>query len=154
MKKVYESTDLIKKMEIQKLKDNEDKRIEKYGVSNFQIQKNKEIFEEKKNNEKKKFIHVRDNYEEIQKENEVKNQEITDKITRKKLSKINEIFCRRTDEYINKRQSSYDRFIENYSNIKKLSNRKNLKLLRMQQIKNRRSVEKARSLYVSRDNMR
>lgn len=154
MKKVYESTESIRKMEQQKLKERESKKIEKFGTYNNQVQKHKQDFEVKRSKEKKKFEHVRENYEEMQRDYETKKQELSVKLRSKKQSRIKELMNNRMNAYINKRQSSYDKFIENYSSIKKMNNRRNLKLLRVQQMKNRRSFDKARSVEISKDNLR
>ena len=154
MKKVHESTETIKKMEQLRLKEREIKKIEKFGVYNSQIQKQKQDIEGKRSKEKKKFEHVKENYEEMLKDYEASKQELTVKIKNKKQSIIKEFMNGRMNAYINKRQSSYDKFIENYSSIKKMNNRRNLKLMRTQQMKNRRSFEKARSMEISKDNIR
>lgn len=154
LKKVHESTETIKKMEQQKLKERESKKIEKFGVYNSQIQKQKQDIEEKRSKEKKKFEHVRENYEEMLKDYESQKQELSVKIRTKKQSRLKEIVNGRMNAYLNKRQSSYDKFLENYSSIKKMNSRRNLKLMRVQQIKNRRSFEKAKSMEISKDNTR
>jgi len=154
MKKVYESTDLIKKLELQKTKDRESKKISKFGNFYNQMQKHKQDFEIKRSKEKKKFDQVRENYEEMQRAYEIKKQELSNKIKTKKQPLAKDIINKRMDAYINKRQSSYDRFMENYSNIKKIATRRNLRLLRIQQLRNRRSSDKARSVDMSRDNIR
>jgi hypothetical protein len=154
MKKVYESTEAIKKMELEKLKNREDKKIEKFGVYSSQMQKQKQNLEEKRTKEKKKFEHVLENYEEINNGFQNQKLELSAKIKSKKQSRIKELMNGRMNEYINKRQSSYDRFIENYSSIKKFNNRRNLTLKRIQHIKHKRSYEKARSMEISKENIR
>lgn len=154
MKKVYESTESIKKMEQQKLLDRENKKIEKFGNSNNHKQKHKQDLEEKRSKEKRKFEHVRENYEEKLKDYECKNQELSAKLKAKKQSRLKEILNNKLSNYISKRQSSYDKFIENYSYIKKSNNWRNLKLMKIQQIRNRRSFEKAKSVEISKDNVR
>jgi len=154
MKKVYESTETIKKMEVQKLKERENKKIEKFGTNNNQLQKHKQDIEEKRSKEKKKFEHVRENYEEMLKDYEYNIQELSDKLRTKKQTRIKESINNKLNAYINKRQSSYDKFIENNSSIKKMNYRRNLKLMRIQQMINRRSFERARSVEISKDNIR
>lgn len=118
------------------------------------MQNKKQSFEEKRSKEKKKIVQVRENYEEMQREYEVKKIELSNKLKTKKQTLVKDIINRKMDIYINKRQSSYDKFMENYSNIKKLTTRRNLRLLRFQQIRNRRSFDKLKSVDVSRDNIR
>ncbi len=154
LKKVYESTDLIKRLELQKTKERENKNISKFGKFYSQMQNKKQSFEEKRSKEKKKIVQVRENYEEMQREYEVKKIELSNKLKTKKQTLVKDIINRKMDIYINKRQSSYDKFMENYSNIKKLTTRRNLRLLRFQQIRNRRSFDKLKSVDVSRDNIR
>lgn len=154
MKKVYESTESIKKMEQQKLKERENKKIEKFGAYNNKIHIQKQDFQEKRSKEKKKFEHVRDNFQEMQRDYETKKQELSIKLRTKKQSRVKELMNNRMNAYINKRQSSYDKYLENYSSIKKMNNRRNLKLMRIQEMMNRRSFEKARSVEISKDNLR
>jgi len=154
MKKVYESTESIKKMEQLKLKERENRKIEKFGSYNEHAQIQKQIVENKRSKEKRKFEHVRENYEDMQRDYETKKQELSVKLRSKKQSRIKELMNNRMNLYLNKRQFSYDKFLENYSSIKKMNNRRNIKLMRVQQMKNRRSFEKARSVEISKDNLR
>jgi len=154
MKKVQDSTNLIKKLELQKMKDNENKKIERFQMFYSQTQKKKEIIDEKRFKDKKKFDHVRENYEDMQRDYDKKKLALSNKLKKKKQSKIMEIMNRKLDVYVNKRQSSYDRFLENYRDIKSNNTRRNIDLMRVQQLRNSRSVEKAKSVDISKDNIR
>jgi hypothetical protein len=154
LKKISESTDLIKKLEQKKVRERELKKIEKFGISNVEQQRHKQIIEEKRSKEKKRFEDVQVNLEEIEKNYERKNLILSNKIKLKKTQKLNHLYGRKLEEYMIKRQSSYDKFSLNYDTLKINNNKRNLKLLKLQQMRNRRSHEKARSVDISKDNIR
>lgn len=155
MKKIYASTDLIKKLEQKKLHERENKKIERYGASDLQMLKHKNLFEEKVSKDKKRIIEVRENLEDLKKEYQEKNLELSNKLKGgKKMKKRNEILNKKVGDYLIKRQSSFDKFIENSDILKKTTQRRNMKFLKMQQLRNRKSHDKARSVDISKNNSR
>ena len=154
MKKVYESTDIIKKIELKKYKERENKKIDQFEGIYYNLQKIKQNFDEKKSKEKKKNLEVKENLQDLAEEQNIKSTDLSNKINQRQLRKINNFLTKRMDDFYLKRQNSVDRCLENHEIIIEINKSKNYGLLNSQKIKHERSYEKTRSLNVSKENIR
>jgi len=153
MKKIYYSTDIIKKIEEKRIIDIEEKKLEKFEINYENKHKYKDQLNLKRSKEKKRFEDAKYNYTELQKEREKKNIELSNKLKKKYYSNM-KISGNLKDELSIKRQTSIERFLQNSSEIKKNNANRNLKLLKLQQEKNERSFDKIRTLDMSKENVR
>lgn len=154
MKKIYDSTDIIKKIEEKRIEDIEEKKMEKYEVTYENNMKSKNQLNSKKTKDQKRFEDVKYNYSELQKEMERKNKELSNKLKKKVDPKIFRHNISNNEEMLTKRQTSMERFMQNMSDIKKNKENKNLKFLKLQQERNARSFDKITSLNMSKENIR
>lgn len=151
MKKISESADLIRKLEEKKLIDYEEKKIGKVEYNIESSSKAKDDLKNKKGKGLKRFEEAKFNLSEIQKSMEIKNKELMTKLKEKKNSKS---VLHHVEDYLAKRNSTAERFVENASNIKKNKEEKKMKYLEIQQIRNNRSVDKIRTLDMSKEFLR
>ena len=151
MKKVHDSTDLIKKIEEKRNTEYEVKKMERYEIQYENLSRFKSELESKRSKDKRRFEDVRDNFTQIQRKFEKKNKELSNKLKKKTLHIIAD---ENIENYFTKRQSSIERFSQNSSNIKKDNAERKLRFLELQQDRNIRSHDKVKTLDMSKDNVR
>lgn len=151
MKKVHQSTELIKLIEEKRISDFENKKLERYENKYENKLKINSDKEDKKFKEKRRFEDVRDKFLEIQKKLDRRNKELSNKLKKKSYNRLSN---QNIEHYFLSRQNSSERFSLNSSNIKKESAMKNMRYLKIQSERNIRSHDKIKTLDLSKDNVR
>jgi hypothetical protein len=153
MKKIQQSNELIKQLEEKRINDLEYRRIAKYENKYENTSRYKIDIMDKKSKEKRRIEDVKENFEEIQKNIERKNRELANKLKAKNKT-FNRLSEQNLENYLIKRKTRLESFSQNFNNIRKATASKNMRYLVLQSEKNNRSIDKIKSLDLSKDNVR
>ena len=150
MKKVHQSTEIVKLIEEKRISDFENKKFERFENKYEEKHNLKSDQNEKRFKDKRRFEDVRDNFIEIQKKFERKTKELSTKLKSKNQNRISD----QNIEYFVKRQNSNERFSQNSNNLKRDRSMKSMRYLQERGERNIRSNEKIRSVGMSQENVR
>lgn len=158
MKKIQQSTEIIKEIEEKRRCDIENRKFERYENKFENLSKFKTELKEKKDKDKRRFDDVRDNFQEIQKKFERKNKELSNRLKKKINVRLSNDALNTSnnniDSYLSKRQDSMKRFSVNSTNIKRDNALKNIRYLELQSERNIRSIDKIKTIDMSREFVR
>jgi len=157
MKKIIKSTEIIKKQEEKRIKNIENRKLNQYTSYYYNISNINEKIRKIHEKEKVKFVNVKENIDHInrtfnERQDSLYNQ-LNEKYRKQRENKKSHI---KFDEYIHRRKLSLDRFNENTFILSKHynNNPRNGDIMRFQHSQNIKSVEKNKSLNVSREGLK
>ncbi len=154
MKKIYQSSELIKKKEQLRLKDIENRKFKQFSSHYYNVANIKEKISDKKKKEKVKYETFKDNISHINRSYYEKNEDLFNKLSDKYKKQIdNKNAYQRFIGFIHKRKISFDRFNENSFNLSlnRINSSMNQDIMRFQHQQNSKSFIRNKSLDVSRE---
>lgn len=156
MKKVFSSNDLIRKEEKKKIKEFEVKKLGQYTSYHFSLMDLKEKISKQKEKEKEKYIHVKENISSLNRSFNEKNKDMKLKLVEKfkKISDNNKNKFLYLNEFIHKREKSFEKISENNYVNKMYFTRIGDNIMKFQHKQNKKSIERNKSLYNSREIMK
>jgi len=152
-KKNYDANTYIKQIEEKRKQIKEKQKIEQLRLFDLKKEKVQRSIEKLKEKENKKWNEVKSNLEMIENNQKVKNDQLFEKINIIQ-SRPKDYFSRRVEEFKLKRQRSLEKYQQNSEKINNIIEEQNEKLLKHYQKKVIKSTQKARSIDVSKQNVR
>jgi len=153
LKKIYASTDLIKKADKNRIKNLEDKKLKQYSNFQFSLIELKEKIKNDKIKEKEKNENVNDNISAINRSFIEENKSLSNRL----LDKYKKIADKNKDKFVNlnkfikKRQNSINHVNEKNLINKLFFSKLGVKIQKNQHKQNNKSVQRNRSMNLSRD---
>jgi hypothetical protein len=155
MKKIFKSTEMIKKQEQKRLNEIEKRKLNQYTSYHINIVKIKENIQKVKQKEKIKYGNVKDNIEFLNRSFNEKQDSLYKKLSDKyKKQRENRNSFMKYDQFFHKRKLSFDRFSENSTVLNTLNKSPRGNIIKFQYMQNTKSLEKNKSLNVSRESLK
>lgn len=155
MKKIYRSTEFIKKQEQKKLKEMENRKLSQFTSYHINISKIQENITKIKQKEKFKRENVKENIDHLNRSFVEKQDSLYKQLSDKyKKQKERHKSLMKYDQFFHKRKLSFDRFSENSVVINTLNKSPRGNIIKFQYMQNTKSVEKNKSLNVSRESIK
>ena len=156
LKKVYASTDVIKKAEKNRIKNLEDKKLKQYTSFHFSLIELKEKIKNDKQNKKEKTENVKGNISAINRSFIEENMDLSSRLMEKykKITEKNKDKFVYLNKFVHKRQNSINNVIENNSLNKMFFSRLGESIKKYQHRQNCKSVERNKSMSASREKIK
>lgn len=155
MKKIKKSTEFIRKQELKRLDDIENRKLNQFTRHSYNISNIKDNIKKIQQKEKIKLLNVKENIDHLNR-SFIEKQDTLYKKLNDKYKKQQEI-QRKTikyEEFIHRRKLSFDRFYENSFNNTKINNSRNKEIMKFQHYHNSKSIERNKILNTSRENIK
>lgn len=153
VKKVIDANEHLQELEEKKKQEKEKQKIEQLRLYNLKKEKMKKSLEKLKEKESKKLSDIKYNLQQIEKSHEMKKEQIFEKFNVIQ-SRPKDLFSKRVQEFINKRQRSLEKYQHNSEKLNSQIEKQNQKLLKNFQMKVVKSTERAKSIDISKQNLR
>jgi hypothetical protein len=153
LKKIYASTDLIKKADKNRIKILEDKKLKQYSNFQYSLIELKEKIKIDKQKDKEKNENINDNISAINRSFIQENKSLSNKLMDKykKIAEKNKDKFVNLNKFIRKRQNSINHVNENNLLNKLYFSKLGVKIKKNQQKHNNKSIQRNRSMNLSRD---
>lgn len=155
MKKIFKSTEIIKKQEQKRLKEIENRKLTQFTNFQINISKMKENMQKIKQKEKIKYESVKDNIEFLNRSFDEKRdslyKQLSDKYRKQRENRNNFM---KYDQFFHQRKLSFDRFSDNSNSLNTLNKSPRGNIIKFQYAQNTKSFEKNKSLNVSRESLK
>jgi len=155
MKKIFKSTEVIKKQEQKRLKEIEKRKLNQYTSYHINILKIKENIQKIKQKEKLKQGNVKDNIEFLNRSFNEKQDSLYKQLSDKyKKQRDNRNSLMKYEQFFHKRKMSFDRFSENSVVLNTHNKSPRGNIIKFQYMQNTKSVEKNKIFNVSRESLK
>lgn len=153
LKKVYDSTDIIKKAEKNRIKNLEAKKLRQYTSFHSSLMELKEKIKEDKEKKKEKTESVKENISVINRSFVEQNKDLSMRLMEKykKISDKNKDKFSQLNEFIHKRKNSINKVNENSFLNRMYFSRLGDNIRKYQHTQNKKSVERNKSLDMSKE---
>jgi hypothetical protein len=152
-KNVDDANCYFKELEEKRKQEKEKQKIDQHRLFNLKKEKIQKSLERIKDKENKKLSDIKYNLQLIEKNNIMKKEQLFEKFN-VIHSRPKDLFSKRVQEFISKRQRSFEKYQQNSETLNNQIEKQNEKVLQNFQVKILKSTQRAKSIDITKQNIK